>query len=124
MAEGVSKPDFAPWRGARPIAGGERSEPPELEIGEKSPGRGETILSFALFRAPLYSHPYRGLAKSARPRLIVLRPSGAASLDIGFAAISAARPYETTNGWAHGVLSHPQMLRLSKFLAHRHHGPC
>ena len=47
MAEGVSKPDFAPRRGARPIAGGERSEPPELEIGEKSPGRGETILSFA-----------------------------------------------------------------------------
>jgi len=37
-----SKLDFAPWRGARQIAGGERSEPPELDNGEKSPGRGET----------------------------------------------------------------------------------
>jgi len=46
-AKRVSKPDFAPRKGARPIAGGERSEPPELEEGEKSPGRGETILSFA-----------------------------------------------------------------------------
>jgi len=47
-AEGVSKPDFAPWRSAKPIVGGERSEPPELENREKSPGRGKTILSFAL----------------------------------------------------------------------------
>ena len=45
--QAVSKLDLAPRKGERPIAGGERSEPPELEKGEKSPGRGETILSFA-----------------------------------------------------------------------------
>ena len=43
------------------------------------------------FGIQVYSHQYRGLAKSARPRLIVLSPSGATSLDSGFAAISAAR---------------------------------
>jgi len=55
--------------------------------------QGRTNSVFRPFRAPFYSHPYRGLAKSARPRLIVLGPSGATSLDGGFAAASAGRPY-------------------------------
>jgi len=96
-AEGVSKPDFAPWRGARQIAGGERSEPPELENGEQSPGRGETILSYAPQGSFLFAS-IPGARKNARPRLIVLRPAGATSLNCGFTAISAARPYEIANG--------------------------
>jgi len=84
--------------GARQTAGGERSEPPELDNGGKSPGRGETILSLALSGLLYIRIHTGGSQKVLAPGHLSWAPPGRLRLTVVLQQLLPVAPTDSSGG--------------------------